>query len=132
MRELDPTATGIFRAILAELGDRDYCRIDKAPGLFMPLIVDRVGENHFSLAHNGEMNGDLMADPDMVFWIDGEGRIFPYTFQNDYAGIYQEALEFEGNRPVVFNHWIQRKLADFADQWMRNIAAQQGIRAREE
>jgi hypothetical protein len=132
MRGLDPTATGIFRAILAELGNRDYCRIDKAPGIFMPLSVDRIGKNHFSLAHNGERNGDLMADPDMVFWIDPEGKIYPYTFQNDYMGIYQEALEFDGDSPCVFNHYVQRKLAVFADQWMRNIAAQQGIKAAAE
>jgi hypothetical protein len=128
MRHLDPAATAVFRSILAALGDRNHCRLDKAPGLFMPLSVDRLGEHHFSLAHNGECNGDLMADPDMQFWISPEGEIFPYTYQNDYAGIFQEALEFdEHDKPVVFYHHLQRQMTIFADQWMKNIAAQQEI-----
>jgi hypothetical protein len=131
MRELDMEATGIFRAILGILGEQIHCRIDLAQGRFMPVIVEEIEKNRYSLAHYGEVNGDLMADPDMTFWFSPERKIYAASYRNDYMGVDRQALEFEGGKPVVFDHAAQREMTDFANQWLRNIAAQQGIRKPE-
>jgi hypothetical protein len=127
MRELDAEAAGIFRAILAELGNRNHRRIDDIQGRFMPAIVERLDENRYSLTHYGELNGDLMADPEMTFWFNPERKIYAASYRNDYMGVDRQALEFEGGTPVVYHHAVQRDMAEFADLWLRNIAAQQGI-----
>ena len=44
-----------------------YVKIDNARGIFMPVIVEQVGRNQISIAHYYEQNGDLMADPEIVF-----------------------------------------------------------------
>ena len=38
--------------IVKLLGKKDYLKIDNAPGVFMPLFVDRTGDNTFALAHS--------------------------------------------------------------------------------
>lgn len=50
----------------------------KADGM-MDLVVETWAQNdglHLSVAHYGEQNGDLMADPEMEFLV-GEGEIGP-------------------------------------------------------
>jgi hypothetical protein len=131
MRELDMEATGIFRAILEILGKQSHCRIDNARRRFMPIVVEQTAADIYSLTHYGELNGDLMADPDMTFWIGSERKIYAASYRNDYMDVARQALEFENGKPVVFNHHAQGEMTEFADLWLRNIAAQQGIRKPE-
>jgi hypothetical protein len=42
-----------------------HARIDNPP--YMPLCIEVIGPNLISIAHYGLQNGDLMADPEMVF-----------------------------------------------------------------
>jgi hypothetical protein len=44
-----------------------------------------------SVAHNGEMNGDLMSDPEIVFELAGGGW-HPVSIQRDYTGSYGRLL----------------------------------------
>jgi hypothetical protein len=137
MRELDTEATGIFRAILAELGNEIHCRIDRTRAIFRPLVVERPGKHIVSLAHYGSGNGDLIADPEMTFLIDekcwyGEKNgIYPIAYRNDLTADCVQAVEFDGERPQVYHHHIQREITAFAEGWLRNIAAQQNIRKAE-
>lgn len=132
MAHLNKDATAIFMAIIAEADKREgYCKIDNTGGVFMPVSVDRVNTNVYAIAHNGIQNGDVMADPDMTFWLDRkEGKVYPLTFQNDYVGKYQDCHTgaWTGGRPVGFDERIQADLATFANQWMVNIADQQSIK----
>jgi len=83
----------------------------------MDLHVDRLPNNMLSLAHNGKLNGDVMADPDV------EIAIFPqiqcaegFTFQNDYLGIYQEV--YTDGKPNVK---LRTDLNIFLHEWLSNI-----------
>lgn len=57
--------------------ERIYSKLDKigifkienhthleSPGL-MDLVIEKLGDNHYSLTHYYEQNGDLCPDPDM-------------------------------------------------------------------
>lgn len=54
---------------------------------YMPLVAEKVGEGfladihlmQLSLAHYGECNGDLMADPEMMFFFNKQMRKFIKT-----------------------------------------------------
>jgi len=137
MKSLNKYAAGVFNTILGRLaaeGD-EHIKIDNTDGAFMPLCVNRLSKDKVALSHYGEQNGDLMADPDMVFWISPDGQIIPCSLQNDYAGIYHSAVNFRDSCPgdngysfpATFSSRMQADLASFANTWLRNIKQQQGI-----
>lgn len=83
----------------------------------MDLHVDKLPNNMLSVAHNGKLNGDVMADPDV------EVAIFPqikcaeaFTFQNDYLGIYQQV--YDDGKPNVK---LRNELNIFLHDWLTNI-----------
>ncbi len=109
---------------------------------FMPLTIERVGEDIdtlwgngslYSLCHYYVQNGDLMQDPEMCFivvdkrqdataWEQAEIR--PYLFQQANLGIYQESILFKGNRPDKYDRKMQADHTVFANQWLSNIEQQ--------
>ena len=127
MKHLDKKATAIFRRLMEDLTKLgDHRKLDNASG-FMPVSVEIVGRvprgQIVAVAHYYEQNGDLMADPDMMFLVSGD-EVFPMTYQQDNLGIYQEAISMEGGTMKV-NPRLQRELVSFANQWMRNFEEQQ-------
>lgn len=105
----------------------DYIRIENEP--FMRLVIEHVGEGPsgkplISVAHYGEQNGDAMRDPEMTFEIaESDGAFVPVSFQNDYLGVYQEAVWISEGK-LLAKPGLMRELASFARQWDRNIKAQ--------
>lgn len=99
---------------------------------FMEVVIEKVGNlkgygEIISIAHYGEQNGDLMADPEMTFTIVG-GEYYPISFKNDYLGRYQEVFSFnEDGEPETINTSLQFALTCFANLWMRNIGNQQRL-----
>ena len=92
----------------------------KADG-FMDLSVEWISEDRIAIAHYGEQNGDLMADPDMTIIVDNEAKtVMPATYQNDYVGVYQEVYTDDGR-------WLprlSRELTSFLTTWLKNIEFQ--------
>ena len=85
------------------------------PG-FMDLNIEIIDENRLAIAHNFELNGDLMADPDVEFTVDKENRLlYPQTYQQDTLQIYER---LDGN-PIRTN-----ELNQFMNQWFNNITDQ--------
>lgn len=115
-------------ALDGALSSRKY---DNAPDVYMPLCVECIGRDLYSLAHYGEQNGDLMRDPEMVFYRAPlpDGRWYPVSFRNDYAGAFRACVEFadDGRTPARFYPREQREQADFARMWMANVREQQGV-----
>lgn len=109
MKVLDKKSEAIFKQLLELLGEKEYLKLDNSDGVYMPLSIQRLGENKVALAHYGELNGDLMADPDMEFEI-GEDYIRPLTYQNDYMGYFSENPDLE-----------------FCKMWLQNIKEQQRL-----
>ena len=105
-----------------------HVKLDAAPGVYMPLCVEWIDRDQISLAHYGELNGDAMRDPEMVFWHAADGRWYPAGYRNDYAGVDRAALEFDpAGRPDRWRPREQRGEAAFAAEWLRNISHQQGV-----
>lgn len=92
----------------------------KADG-FMDLSIEWISENRIAIAHYGEQNGDVMADPDMTLYVDDEAKtVMPATYQNDYVGVYQEVYTDDGRwRPK-----LSRELTSFLSTWLKNIEFQ--------
>lgn len=106
-----------------------YAKIDNTNGAFMPVVIEQVGENQISIAHYYEQNGDLMADPEIVF-LKKE-----YSYGVEYYPIYErmsglcsdvELVIFENRKPKMISN-LQKQTASFCTTWMRTITMQQGI-----
>ena len=133
MKHLSQQATSIFNKCINGLNaPGDSRRIGDGDTGYMPLIVECVdtwGQGLiYSLAHYGEQNGDLMADPEMTLLVGRNGQVFPLTYRNDFIGVNQVAAEPNDQRDgVKFNARLQSELCSFATQWLKNIAEQQDL-----
>ena len=127
MKTLDRKASEILQKLLA----LQKSKIDNSDGTYMPVhieIIDRTDKyNHISLAHYGRQNGDAMRDPEMIIALHKESQQFvPYYYRNDYMGMEQYSVRWT-EEGVLLNRRLQAEHTTFANQWLRNIAAQQGI-----
>ena len=130
MVAVDVGTFGVMMGLVGKLVD-GYLRVDRAAGRFMALVVekncDREGfEAVYSFSHYGELNGDLMTDPDMTFGL-LEGKLYPLSFRNDYLGYYREAVSWQEDASITVDEELQRELAEFAAMWFRNIVIQQEL-----
>jgi len=105
-------------------GKEQYIKVENEP--YMALHIDKIrmeGNNHIiSIAHNGEQNGDNMADPDM------ELRILPdvkmveaLTYQNDFMHVYQQVYSEDGKQ---FNPKLKISMNNFLGTWLNNLLKQ--------
>lgn len=101
--------------------------LNSRPGTFMAVHVELIWPHRFSVAHYGEQNGDLMRDPEMVFYRDESGDYFASYWRNDYAHVEQESLVIVNGHVASVNDRVQRDHTRFANTWMRNIVEQQGL-----
>ena len=111
-----------------------YIRIENPP--FMRLVLECVGQGPeglplISVAHYGEMNGDAMRDPEIVFEADPDNapdHWLPMSFLNDYVGVYQEAV-FQRDGRWLRNPQLVRELRSFARIWDQNVRDQGFVKA---
>lgn len=121
--------------------EEDYIKVNNSDS-YMPVVVEILNRNehnmlgrleHVSIAHYGEQNGDLMADPDMEFLLwnpkgNDDAYVFPMSFHNDYVGYSDLGIEI--NNELVPTKFSKEKVAeyiDFCNMWMNNIREQQGL-----
>ncbi|HTY15631.1 MAG TPA: hypothetical protein VMC42_07995 [Methanoregulaceae archaeon] len=82
----------------------------------LPLYIDRLGPDHYAIAHNREVDGVLVPDPDMEIKVDQIGKTAePLTFQ-DVRGrkvVYPE--------PGRVNLAVKNELVTFLDQWLTTL-----------
>lgn len=127
-KALSPAARAVFELLAGNLTVGATLKLDSAPGIFMPVHVERLTERHFSVGHYSVQHGDLVADPEMTFYRCEHGEVFPCSYQQDGLGIYRLGLEIteagiiEGENPKE-----QADEAAFANLWMKNIAEQQQL-----
>lgn len=128
MKKLNKTASKILDTLTTGLAMGDARKIDNAAGAFMAVHVDRIGERLYSVAHYFRQNGDMMADPDVVFLHGDDGGWYPIEITMHATGYYQRAatLDATGRNVATVRPRAQRDLATFCGTWMRNIKAQQG------
>lgn len=106
-----------FEAIAAPLLSGDACYIKYGTPHFMDLNIEIIDDNRYAMSHNYELNGDLMADPDVEFTIDKDNRLlYPESYQQDNLQFYQRV-----DKDPVAAH----QLNEFMDEWLNNIQENQ-------
>lgn len=98
----------------------DYRKIEVKG--FMPLVIEKIGENEYSLAHYYEQNGDLIQDPEMTIKIHHPEfkMVEALTFYQPAFKIYQEVYP----EPGKFYPKLKKELNDFLGMWLRNLKQQ--------
>ena len=120
--------------------ENNHKKIDNSNSRFMPVVVEHVGNanngDFISIAHYYEQNGDLMADPEIVFWrkknecpshFPSKFVYFPISYRQDGLGINRELVIFENGKPVRFNIKLKNDTTKFVTMWMLNIKDQQNL-----
>jgi hypothetical protein len=112
-------------------------RIEPPCSGLMRLCVEHVGMGPrgmplVSVAHYFEQNGDLMADPDVVFEVNPDedgplswktGEWGPVSFTQHSTGTYQEAVVIQHCKVMIAPRLVA-SLKSFARTWDRNLRAQ--------
>lgn len=127
MKTLDRKAAEILQKMLG----LHTTKIDNTDGVYMPVhieVIERTDQyDHISLAHYGRQNGDAMRDPEMIIALHKESQQFvPYYYRNDYMGMEQYSVRWT-EEGILLNRRLQADHTTFANQWLRNIAAQQHL-----
>lgn len=100
-------------------------RVGEKGGAFMQVVVERLDEQSYSVAHYYEQNGDLMRDPEMVFVKAATGWYATY-FRQDSIGLEQTSAKYNPTTGgFMVSPRTHRDHTSFANMWMRNIKAQQ-------
>lgn len=106
----------LFEQIAQPLLTNDAYYMKYATPGFMDLNVEIIDENRFAMAHNYELNGDLMADPDIEFTVDKDNRLlYPQSYQQDNLQFYER---------VDGDPFRANELNRFMNQWIHNIQEQ--------
>lgn len=124
MKAINKKAQKVLETLIASMTD-GYAKIDNTDGAFMPVIVEAIGDDCFSVAHYYEQDCDLVPDPEMVFLKGADGKFYPVSFQSDFG--LQESVIFEDGKPSGIRQRMQNEQATFAGKWLANIKMQQGI-----
>jgi len=121
-RTIDLLVDGLNPGEARRLGHGEW-----GDGGTMPLAIERLDENRFSLAHYGKQNGDLMADPDVELWRHPKtGRYYPVNMTQHYIGRFERAvIDWEDGQPHRFQPRTMRSISVFMRTWMKNVQRQQ-------
>jgi hypothetical protein len=87
---------------------------------YMPLVIERIDVNRISVAHYYEQNGDLIADPDMTFYI-YNGFWIVSEIQEPWGYRMCSEQTFTGWK---YNPTALKDVTAFANQWARNLREQ--------
>jgi len=99
------------------------------PG-FMPLVIEKIGQHLVSVAHYYTQEGDLMADPEIVYFT-GYQEWVPTQITQAPWGCWDAAeLSSEGTDIKSFDPQKQADLAAFSNEWAENISAQNWLDAK--
>jgi hypothetical protein len=123
-----PQMTAIITAIAAKHSINleqvgAHLRLDM-PG-YDRLCIERISPRCISVAHYFEMNSDLVAEPDIVFFVDSIGIWFPIFISQSLTGWREYAeLNDAGTAITRYQPQAQKDLAGFAEMWAENIRHQ--------
>ena len=105
-----------------------YLRLEQ-PSL-TPLVIEKIGKHLVSVAHYYKQNGDMMADPDIVFFT-GYREWVPIQITQAHLGFTNAAeLSPDGTTIKSFKPQAQAELADFCIVWANNLHAQNWLDAK--
>mgnify|MGYP000749504183 CR=1 FL=1 len=118
MEKLSSKGFFVLKSIVGKMDADGYVKL--FADAYMPLVAEKVGEGFWadihlrqlSLAHYGECNGDLMADPEMMFFFNEEYSVaIPFYYKNDYVRCEQFSISLAQKQYHV-------------EMWLNNIQSQ--------
>lgn len=138
MKHLNQASTRTLIALLKAIPEgKTHTRINNTEGAFMAVSVEVLRQNQpqdrklVSVAHRHEVNGELVADPDVEFLVCDLGglgvRAYP-TAINHGQGAQEVAILDNALNPTGIRRRAQADVAAFSNIWMTNIRAQQKIK----
>jgi len=107
------------------INNKRYYKLNNNSDVYIPLTIEIIEKTVISLCHYGEQNGDLMRDPEMLFWKNEEGNYFPFYYRNDWVYFEQFSGQTLNNELQVYDEKMQTEQAEFANTWLLNIDYQQ-------
>ena len=136
MLHLNKKATKVMDILLKDVDFDNHKKIDNSVGCFMAVHVEQVLdfpelENCFSVAHYYIQNGDLMSDPQVVFW-KFQNNYYPLTFRQDggsFAYFEETVFKIDPIKKVVSKYYPTqlKDQVEFCNSWMGNILEQQEL-----
>lgn len=84
----------------------------------MDLVVEKLGDNHFSLTHYYESQGDLVPDPDMEVKITPEQKMAEAL---SYQDTFSYRRVYDGDK---IDTVAKKDLNIFLNQWLTNLIDQ--------
>lgn len=100
-----------------------HFRLDM-PG-YERLCVETISARRVRVAHYFEMNGDLVPDPDVIFFITEKGGWAPISVAQSLGGWRSYVkMSPDGNGIEAYSREGQADLADFAAVWAQNLEDQ--------
>lgn len=107
---------------ILDIPEGHWKKIENDP--YMPLSIERHGDVVY-LSHTFIQNGDLMSDPLMTFGVvESMKMAAPLTYELSSIGKYQEVWGYTPDGKMGKRAALERDLASFAVQWLRNIRDQ--------
>jgi hypothetical protein len=95
------------------------------------LVIEGLGGRKVSVAHYFEQNGDLIADPEIVFFIGYDGNWYAVETTMVLIGTREYAKFARRNGRWELTHLnraMQADLSSFAGIWAKNIREQGWVR----
>jgi len=135
MKAISKRADAVLRDLIEGMTEcGQYCDIDNAPEVFMAVHVECITVVDlgwiYSVGHYSEQNGDLMADPEIVFLVTKNQGSYPIEVRMDYAGVRRESVFFDGGKIKSFAPNVQADQVKFANLLLGNIKKQQGLKIK--
>ena len=91
---------------------------------FMPLVIENIGPSHVSVAHYFVSEGDMITDPEVVFFT-GYGEWVPVSIQHSFGGVQIVAEADEEARAITrLAPKAQADVAAFCRMWGRYMKGQ--------
>jgi len=105
------------------LAPEAHLRLEMEP--YEPLVIEKIGPHLVSVAHYYEQGGDLVADPDVVFFTGhGEWLAIEITQGPPGGWVRYARLSDDGQDITQVERRGQADLAQFVNLWASNLEAQ--------
>ena len=115
---------------LAQMHGVDLTQIGTSFRLDLPnfdcLVVERINNEKISVAHLYEVQDQSIPEPDVEFYLGIPQQWIPMNITQTFTGFVGYAVIPASDQPklAIINRRGQADLAEFTEQWARNIEAQ--------
>lgn len=101
-------------------GTLDYVRFES--DTYEPLYIERINEDQLAMAHTYVQNGDIMYDPEIVFYVDDKNKTLrPMTYEQSDMGVYQRVYDPDDDALTRPNRKLERDINDMFRTWSQNL-----------